>query len=52
MNITRRQFADEERRIARLRRQNWTPDNIKRWLYGWRLVGARIHSQASIRDPG
>ncbi len=34
--ITRAQFAEEERRMKRLRKQGWTKDMIKNWLKGWR----------------
>ena len=41
--ITRKQFADEERRIKQLRKQGWTDHypngGIKSWLRGWRAKG-------------
>ncbi len=41
MTITRKQFADEDRRIKQLRKQGYTERFIKSWLRGWRMVGAR-----------
>lgn len=44
MVITRKEFAEEDRRMKVLHRQGWTYDgpldkNLKGWLRGWRLVG-------------
>jgi hypothetical protein len=36
MAITKKQFAEENRRIKKLRKQGWTDDQIKSWLRGWR----------------
>ena len=37
--MTRKQFAEENRRMKQLRKQGWTESQIKGWLRGWRLVG-------------
>jgi hypothetical protein len=37
--LTRKDFAEEDRRIKRLRKQGHTEQFIKGWLRGWRLVG-------------
>jgi len=34
--MTRKQFAEEERRIKRLRKQGKAEAFIKSWLRGWR----------------
>jgi len=34
--ITRKQFAEEAKRIKSLRKQGFTDDQIKSWLRGWR----------------
>jgi hypothetical protein len=39
MNITRKQFAEEDRRIKQLRDAGHTEQFIKSWLRGWRMVG-------------
>jgi hypothetical protein len=39
--ISRKELKEEERRIKALKRQGWTDYQIKSWLRGWRLVGAR-----------
>ena len=36
MNITRKQFAEENRRMKSLKKQGWTADQLKSWLRGWR----------------
>lgn len=36
--ITRRQFADEDKRIKQLRKQGKSEAFIKSWLRGWRSV--------------
>jgi len=41
MTITRKQFAEEDRRIKSLRKQGWSESDIKSWLRGWRQVPAR-----------
>lgn len=38
MSITRKQFAEEERRMKQLRREGRTEQFIKSWLRGWRMV--------------
>ena len=39
--MTRKELAEETRRIKRLRKDGYTESQIKRWLTGWRLVGQR-----------
>lgn len=38
MEITRKQFAEEKRRMKLLRRDGYTEQFIKSWLRGWRMV--------------
>ena len=39
--ITQKQFAEEERRIRKLRKQGHTEQFIKSWLRGWRMIRDR-----------
>ena len=48
--ITRQQFAEEGRRIKRLKRAGMSEANIKGWLAGWRLVGQRTTQKKSKGD--
>ena len=42
--ITKREFADEERRIRKLRREGKDKRFIKSWLRGWRSA-ARLRKR-------
>jgi len=37
--ISRKQFAEENRRMKELRRNGATEQFIKSWLRGWRMLG-------------
>ena len=38
MTPTKKQFAEEERRMKLLRREGYAEQFIKSWLRGWRMV--------------
>ena len=40
--ISRKEFAEEERRIRQLKKAGWNDWQIKSWLRGWRAVGERL----------
>ena len=42
MSISKQQFAEEERRMRKLRRDGWNEVNIRSWLRQWRAVGVRL----------
>jgi hypothetical protein len=43
--ITKKEFAEEERRMKKLRKDGKTEDWIKGWLRGWRQVGAALRGR-------
>jgi hypothetical protein len=40
--ITRKEFAEENRRMRILKRHGWREEQIKGWLRGWRQVGFKL----------
>lgn len=48
--ITRAEFAEENRRIKKLRSAGKTDHYIKGWLRGWRAVGQHVKNRRGKRQ--